>query len=381
MHRKKLTRLLLFILVLLAAALLVRFIMRSVSISYPLQSMLQEKNTTGELSSLATTKLEEQLIDKLHELEVKKEDIRTHIFLEDTLREIEVQIPRGKPMEWIIWNLSQAVHDTRYQIEDCLYQKRGDFYVLRFNSRNPRNFDVLLSIHMADRYYSNTAQVAIVIQDFNFQANETTTRLLAFPHPLTVCLIAAANKSDLTAQAAHEYDKEIILHLLLESSTRINTPFEESMIMVHYEESRIRDMVTEGPDQIPYFAGFSNLFGSRGCEDSRVMRIVLEEVKKHKAYFLENVTARNSVVHSMSEKMSVPYARIQGTLPADTSGEILEENLKKFCYIAQKKGYYIIGAHANQSLLTALENTLPFFEKNGIQLVHVSTIVPRMRSN
>ncbi len=353
--------------------------MRSVSISYPLETMLRKDTDSHKHSKPANSRLEKQLMDKLRELEVRDEDIKTHVFLEDTLREIEVRIPRGKPMEWIIWNLNQAAEKTSYSPGDCIYQKRGDFYVLRFNSKKPHLFDVLLTLRMADRYFSGTAQLAIVIQDFRFEANKTTTRLLSFPHPLTLCLMPAAKKSDLSAQAAHEYNKEIVIHLLLEPSTKINTPFMESMIMVHYEEQQIRDLVDHGTDRIPWFTGYSNLHGSRAGEDSRVMRIVLEEVKKNKSYFLEDVTSRNSIIKTMSEKLSVPYAQIQGKLPSGASTDVLEDKIKHFCYIAQKKGYFIIGAQANEALLSALEQTVPFFEQNGIQLVPVSTIVPRMR--
>lgn len=381
MQRKKNTRLLFGVLILLAAALIARFVMRSVSVSYPLETMFRKHDIDQKRSTLSGSRLEHHLMKKLQQLEVRKEDIKTHLFLEDTLREIEVYIPRGKPMEWILWSLRQAAEGTSYRLSDCIYQKRGDFYVVRFSSKKPQHVDVLLTLRMADRYYSNTAQIAFVIQNFNFQANETTTRLLSFPQPLTVCLTPAAEKTDLTAQAAHEYNKEIVINLLLEPSNKINTPFMESMIMVHYEEQKIRRIIQEGPKRIPYFAGFSNLFGSRACEDSRVMRIMLDEVKQHKAYFLEDITVRNSVVKMIARNLSVPYAQIQGHLPTDTSAGVLEEQIRHYCYIAQKKGFYIIGAHASPALLSALEDALPFFEKNGIQLVPVSTIVPKMRSN
>ena len=322
-----------------------------------------------------TSSIETNILEQLKKLEVKEEEITNQFFLEDRIREIKAAVPKGRPDELIIWQLSTSTKGTSYNVADCVFNKKKNTHTVTFTSNIPKKEKVILIISKANRFLSNTAKIAILIEDFNFKANQTTIDFLSFPEPLTISLVPYLKKSSWTAQAANEYKKEIIIHLPFESKIkRKNNPTSKT-IMVHYPPERIRTIISNAIKAVPNFAGFANLHGSLALEDSRIMNIVLNEMKKHHGYFIDTRISKNSIIPDIATKKKLPYGEASAKIKEKSNISAIEDQLKHYAVVAQKRSEILITAKASRQFIKALTNVLPILQENGVQLVYVSEIV------
>jgi polysaccharide deacetylase 2 family uncharacterized protein YibQ len=321
------------------------------------------------------TPLEANIVRILRTLEVNAADIRMLPPQKDSVRRIEARIPKGHPVELIAWQLSQSVNGTPYRLADCRWDAPKKTCVFLFQSQNRGQPRLTLTCTEGDRFFSTTAKMAILIDNFAFEADQTTTAILSFPDPLTISLMPWDTKSSWTAQAAANYNKEIIIQLPLEPLIKVDSLQAKSMIFVHFPEDKIRGMVAEAMKIIPNFAGFNNMYGSRACEDSRVMKIILNEVGKRHGYFIETPTARNSVVAVEAGASAVPYGIVAASIDITANAAEIEDRLRHYCVVAQNKGSMLVSVKACPAFISALTNVRSLLAQNGVRLVYVSEIV------
>jgi polysaccharide deacetylase 2 family uncharacterized protein YibQ len=328
------------------------------------------KNTT----TSGRSPIESALGRKLAELEVRPADIASRYSPQDHAIFMQAAIPKGKPLEWIVWQLSTAVEGTAYRVSDCTVDERKPACTIVFSSASKRDPQVTLVIAASDRFFSGTAQMAFVVENLEDTAYQVAVSVLSFTEPVTVSLAPAGRKAFLIAQLAEQYKKEVIVRLPLEPAGKIPKEFEQSTIMVHYSPEAIRRMISDAVKHIPNVKGFSNLWGSRALEDTRVMTIVLEEAKKLHGYFAEAKYAKNSVAGTVASRIGLPYQEISARLEKTAAPDLLAE-IKRYAAAAQAKGSLVVRCWGTRQTADALRAALPFLRQNGIQLAFVSDIL------
>ncbi|MCL2690247.1 MAG: divergent polysaccharide deacetylase family protein, partial [Chitinispirillia bacterium] len=326
-------------------------------------------------SAESAGKLQANLTQKFAELEMRESDYSIKFVSKDSTVEISAALPRGRPIEWLMWELAASANGTPYSVEDGVCASASNCAVI-FKSADPKFPKVNLKIRRSGRSFSNTARMAVIIEDFGFEATQTITEYLSFPHPLTVSLVAAQKRAPWTAQIANEYKKEVIMLLPMEPLPQSElAKHRQAMIMVHHPEERIRGAISQAASSIPELKGVSNFFGSRVMDDSRAMDIILSEVGRRRGYFVYTENARNSIIPALASKHKVPSAPIQGSIEASDSPERIREKLRRFTMAAEKTGRIIIKAPPNAAFIAVLKEELQTMSENGIKLVYVSELV------
>jgi Uncharacterized protein conserved in bacteria len=188
-------------------------------------------------------------------------------------------------------------------------------------------------------------------------------------------MVSSRHLSAWTAQIANEYKKEILIMLPMEPLPKTFSQYDQSQIKIHYQEEEIKTIIKDAIEAIPSFSGFCNFYGNRVLEDSRVMKIVYNEIQKHHGYFLITTNSKKSVAKTIASEMKLPYQKIDYTLNSDNPTSTIADSLRYCAILAQKTGKVLIRGHASESLLIALQNTLPQLKQNGIRLVYVSEIL------
>lgn len=328
--------------------------------------------------NVVNSSIDQHINDAIKKLEVNDNEIDIKVFPEKNLKKISVKIPRGRPHEWIVWQITQCKKGTTYFIHDSYFDKYKKNYVIHFKNKNPKKMEIILTYSEANRYFSHAGKMAIVIENFNFEANKTTMDFLSFPEPLTVSLIPTLKKSEWTAQIASEYKKEIIIHLALEGKNDKNIQ-ESSIIMVHYPEEHIRKIIQNAIKAIPNFAGFSNYNESIVLGDSRIMSIILNEVNRNKSYFINTYRSNFNVIQELADSLHVPYGEVTHKIVENSETQSIEEQLKHFAVIALEMSTVIVAAKASYSFIQSLKNVHPMLQQNGVQLVYVSDILKEMK--
>jgi polysaccharide deacetylase 2 family uncharacterized protein YibQ len=326
------------------------------------------------------SRFEALLTEALIQQEVHSEDIKTRNIIQDSLLEITARIPRGRPLEWIVFDLCRSADETSHTVDDCMVDKRTGICTIEFLSPDKHPPRIRLILKPSDRFSSKTAKIAILIEDFEFQADQTTINILSFPHPLTISLDPLSKKSAWTAQAADQYAKEVVIRLAFEPHVKVSLPPSLPLILVHFSADSIHRIIAESVKSIPNFAGFNNVLGSRALEDTRLMDIVLRDILKRHGYFVESKTARNSIVPSLAASMGLAYAGVSTVISEKASSDDIEAQLRHCCIVARKKGTMLVSARAGVELITALNKIQDTFSRNGIKLVYVSEIADDNRT-
>jgi len=320
--------------------------------------------------------IESTITRKLSDLEVRPADIAVKYSQQDRSLAIQAAVPKGKPFEWVVRQLSDAVEGTSYRVSDCLVDEKKLSCTMVLSSSSKRDPQVTLVVTSAERFLSGNARMAFVVEDLEDTAYQIAVGVLSFPEPLTISLVPAGKKAPLIAQLAEQYKKEVVVRLPLEPAGKVPPELQQSTIMVHYSEQSIRAMVSAAAQRIINVKGYSNLWGSRALEDSRVMTIVFEEIKKQRGYFIETKSARNSVAGPIAQRLAVPYENVTARLDNAPTPDLVAE-IKRDAAIAQLKGFLVVRCAGTRRLGDALKAALPFLRQNGVRLVFVSDIVKR----
>ncbi len=315
------------------------------------------------------------LIQCFKDLEVPESQIPKNISSLDSVLDIKITVPKGKPMEWIIWYISSSLTSAGYRLKDCSFESEKKGAELSYNAQKKNLPQLKLKVLRSSTFFSHTAKMAILVEDFGFKADQTTAAFLSFTEPVSVSMVSSRRLSTWTAQIANEYKKEILIMLPMEPLPESYSKYDGIKIKIDYPEERIKTIIKDATDAIPSFAGFCNFYGNRVLEDSRVMKIIFKEIQKHHGYFIITSESKKSIAESIAKKIQLPYQKIDFTINSDNSAEIIGDSLRYCAVLAQKTGKVLVRGRASDSFITALQNTLPQIKQNGIQLVYVSEIL------
>jgi hypothetical protein len=336
----------------------------------------QNKSTNHKEVQKTTLKIENVLRERLAALETPPSEITVLHLLENSTIEIKATVPKGKPMEWIIWYLCSSAPTAGYFTEDCYYQENPFKCLIKLKSKEKGLPSVKMTLFPSKKYFSTTAKMAIIISDFSFQATTATVDYLSFPEPITISMASSKKMAASTAQIAHEHHKEIILLLPMEPLTKSYASFQNEAILLHYSQEKIHSIIEKATAVIPFYTGFSNAGGARVLDDSRVMKMVLSEIKERNSYFLIDGASRRSAAATLARELNVPHRTIEISLDSSASSkESVADTLHHAAMIAQKTGSVIISGRATSQYIKAIKEQLPYFQHNGIQLVPVSDLV------
>lgn len=318
--------------------------------------------------------LETNLLDRLKALETPDSLIKCKTSPQGDVL-ISAPVPRGKPVEWIIWHLSSAVTGTPYHVDDCVCSPDERGCTMVFATADNSKPAITLAIKWAARYNTKSSKMAILIKDFRFSADKTSNDYLQFPEPLTVSLVPSKKLASWTAQISSEYKKEVVVLLPMEPISLKKDADRSSLIMVHYPEERLRRIIGSAAESVTGCAGFENLSGATVLEDSRIMAILFSEFKKRHAYFIEEGVTRKTVVPAMAAKFAVPFAAIDFYVDTALNTVQIREFLRSSAIESQKRGKVIICSRATGRFIRALTEELPMLRQNGVRLSYVSAIV------
>jgi uncharacterized protein len=308
-------------------------------------------------------------------LEVDTMQVVSQLFLEEHCRELQTAIPRGLPLEHVVWLLTQAAERTPYEVSDCLLLPTDEACQIEYASSKPNRERIRIVFRWAERYFSETGKLAFLIEDFGFEANTTTMRFLSFSQPLTVSLQPVSERSIWTAKIADHYQKEIVILLAMESKRASARSSHAQPIMVHHPQEQIVRTIADAANGIPNYTGFCNMGGSRLLEDTRATRFVLTEIEKRHGYFVDTKPTPISVVPEIASALGLPYRQVDVAVKKGSTRERIDELLRTIVRRAQKTGSALVRAPLNTALIDALEESESFLRDNGIRLVFISDIL------
>lgn len=127
--------------------------------------------------------------------------------------------------------------------------------------------------------------------------------------------------------------------------------------------------------KIPYsLAGITPPSNTIILSDVRVMKIILEDAKKHKTFFYEDRPLQNSVAAKTAKSMGVPYLASKYVIDGKNHAQAVA-TLKKLCVVAEKAGKAVAKVVVNKETYFLMKESLPELQKQGICLTVPSKLI------
>ncbi|MBI5809740.1 MAG: divergent polysaccharide deacetylase family protein [Deltaproteobacteria bacterium] len=221
-----------------------------------------------------------------------------------------------------------------------------------------------------------TPRVAIVIDDMG-QDMRKLMEILKVDAPITVAVLPYLLHSGDVARAAHSNGMEVLMHLPMEPQ---NSGAEEhdpgqGALLIAMDKADIRAMVEEDLKEVPFAAGINNHMGSRFTENTELMRVVLEVVKRRDLYFLDSRTTPASVGNRLAEEMGVRFAMRNVFLDNTRDEAYIKGQIMELASIARKRGKAVAIGHPYPETIKALKDSVSMLERQGIQVVRLSELL------
>lgn len=223
----------------------------------------------------------------------------------------------------------------------------------------------------ADTIY--TPMVSIIIDDmgYKYRAGQRAVNLNG---NITYAFLPNAPYAQRLAKQAHQQQKEIMLHLPMESEA--NNRLGAGALTQCMSEKEFKHLVHSNLAAIPHVRGFNNHMGSRLTKSSRLMGWLMQAAMfRDDLYFVDSRTTTESVAQYEADLRQIAATRRDVFLDYERSTDTVAEQLDELVRTAKRYGTALGIGHPYPETLATLEAWLPTLEQHGIKLVPVSELI------
>lgn len=219
-----------------------------------------------------------------------------------------------------------------------------------------------------------TPAIALIIDDLGNQMH-AGARAVRLPGAVTYAILPLTPHARALAEQAHRRDKEIMLHLPMQSmDTRALGPGGLTLDMTREEFIRTLD---RNLASVPYVAGINNHMGSLLTRHPGDMDLLMQAMAdKGNLYFVDSRTTHHTVAYKMAEERRVPY--VQRDVFLDGTPNDAAHVRRQFALLvkrAKEQGLAVGIGHPYPETLHVLESALRGLKKQGIRLLPVSQLL------
>ena len=217
--------------------------------------------------------------------------------------------------------------------------------------------------------------ISIIIDDLgNLKSRDS--RAIYLPGAVTYAFLPHTPHARELAMLAHSLNKEVMLHLPMESMQHNHLgPGGLTLDMTYQEFAR---QLRADLESVPHIAGVNNHMGSLLTQHPGHMAWLMQEISKHdNLYFVDSYTTKTSVANQLANEHWVPNLRRDVFLDDDRDPLKIKREFNRLIQKAKENGIALGIGHPYPETLAILEAELPALEAEGIQLVAVSKLLDR----
>lgn len=218
-------------------------------------------------------------------------------------------------------------------------------------------------------------RIALVIDDMGWN-KEIAKEIEKINRPLTLSFLPKAPYSKTIFDALKNNRKfELILHVPLEPAPPAQC-FDRGLLRADMSDEEITLQFRDNmKDFYPHVKGFNNHMGSLFTTDEKRMRILLQEARSRDMFFVDSMTSKKSVGYDVAKEMGLKTARRDIFIDNEEDTAYIEKQIRDLVETARKKGTAIGIGHARKNTISVLQKTIPEMEKDGVEIVPVSTLL------
>jgi uncharacterized protein len=220
---------------------------------------------------------------------------------------------------------------------------------------------------------ASIALISIIIDDLgnNLQLGRRTIRL---PGPVACAILPHTPFGAPLAQEAYENNKEIILHLPMQSADE--TEPGPGSLHSRMGAAEIATTLDDDLRTVPYAAGVSNHMGSLLTQRSEPMRWLMQALaRRGSLFFVDSRTTADTVAAKTARELGVPNLERNVFLDDDRTIDAITQQFERLIALARKHGSALAVGHPYPETLELLERRLPELQRTSVMLVAPSVLL------
>jgi len=220
--------------------------------------------------------------------------------------------------------------------------------------------------------------LSLVIDDLGYSLKNGKAAIdLAGDH--TYAILPGAIYSQKLARLAHERNKEVILHLPMQSISS-KASHEPNALNEAMDEDQLTSNVHSLLAQIPFISGVNNHMGSHLTEFDFFMRPVMDSIRGYNPglYFLDSRTSPRSVAYTQAVDAGLRSITRDVFLDNEANAESIRLQYKIWLTRARERGSAIAISHPYASTIEVLNRHLPG-ASDEFRFMRVSKLIEERR--
>jgi polysaccharide deacetylase 2 family uncharacterized protein YibQ len=215
--------------------------------------------------------------------------------------------------------------------------------------------------------------IALIIDDIGDNLH-LGLRAVRLPGNVTCAFLPHTTYARRLAVSAHKRNKEVMLHLPMESEVG-KAPGPGALTLDMTRAEFIQTVDTD-LGAIPYVSGINNHMGSLMTQHPGDMRWLMQDINRHgDLFFVDSRTTEYTVAQQVAQESGIPNVRRDVFLDNDQDPAAIAAQFARFIALAKRRGTAVAIGHPHPTTLRFLEKQLPRLREEGIELVSVSDLI------
>jgi len=221
---------------------------------------------------------------------------------------------------------------------------------------------------------SETVQprLVVVIDDMGneLQAGRAALKL---PGPVTYAFLPHLPHTEVLANEALFREKEVILHAPMENQGHLNLGPGGLTDKMGLEE--IKQRFAAALDSVPGVIGFNNHTGSLLTRLRPQMQAVMEVARERQMFFLDSVTASDSVAWQVAKEYQIPFMSRDVFLDHYADTDFIDRQFRMALDLARERGHAVVIGHPYPETINYLRAALLTLAEDGFQQLTASAFI------
>ncbi len=217
-------------------------------------------------------------------------------------------------------------------------------------------------------------KIAFIIDDWG-QSMGNCKYLKEIPDPMAVSILPGLRHTKDIAQCAELNNKLTMLHLPLEAQHNYDIYPPDYIIKTSMKPELVARIVQEDMDQLPLIEGVNNHMGSKATEDRALMSIILKKVQKKGLFFVDSMTAHNTVCEKVADELDMPFGKRDVFLDNVNTREAIVKQILVLAQKARHRGYAVAIGHDRHLTMQVLKEEIPWLKKQGFHIVSITELL------
>jgi uncharacterized protein len=219
-------------------------------------------------------------------------------------------------------------------------------------------------------------KAAILIDDIGYDPG-ALKRLLAIEAPIAFSVLPRTPHARSSAEAIHRAGKEVLLHLPMEPHGYPDRNPGQGALFSSMKAREIRRTLEKALQSVPHAEGVNNHMGSKFMEEREPLGVVFEVLHERGLYFVDSVTTDASVAEALARETGLPFATRDLFIDDTEDRGWAMTHLERLLSTRDRWDGLLLIGHPYPETVSALEEMVPRFQSQGIEIVPLSVMVGR----